>query len=123
VAIINNPAEMHTWVCIFRTVKFHGLKKSNLGLKTQAGLSKINVPLVINELLNETSSSSEDESFLNVLFITITNAESGKKRITKIVNFESTVVASCDNQQFRKGFRMNRSSMQFIAFEFLNSED
>jgi hypothetical protein len=43
VAITNNPAEMHIWVCIFQTVKFHGLKKSNLGLKTQAGLSKMNV--------------------------------------------------------------------------------
>jgi hypothetical protein len=29
--------------------------------------------LVINELLNETSSSSEDESYLNVLFITNTD--------------------------------------------------
>jgi hypothetical protein len=73
--------------------------------------------LVINELLNETSLSSEDESYLNVLFIT--NAESGKRRIAKIVNFESTVVASWDSQQFRKVFRMNRSSMQFIPFEFL----
>jgi hypothetical protein len=35
---------MHIRVCIFQTVKFHGLKKSNLGLKTQAGLSKMNVP-------------------------------------------------------------------------------
>jgi hypothetical protein len=47
VAITNNPAEMHIQVCIFQTVKFHGLKKSNLGLKTQAGLSKMNVPLVM----------------------------------------------------------------------------
>jgi hypothetical protein len=39
------------------------------------------------------------------------------------LSFESTVVAAWDNQQFRKVFRMNRSSMQFIAFEFLNSED
>jgi hypothetical protein len=77
--------------------------------------------LVINELLNETSSSSEDESYLDVLLMT--NADSGKRRIAKIVNFESTVVAAWDNQQFRKVFRMNRSSMQFIAFEFLNSEN
>jgi hypothetical protein len=35
----------------------------------------------------------------------------------------STVVAAWDNQQIRKLFRMNRSSMQFIAFEFENSED
>jgi hypothetical protein len=49
--------------------------------------------------------------------------QSGKRRIAKIVSFESTVVAAWDNQQFRKVFRMNRSSMQFIAFEFLNSED
>jgi hypothetical protein len=34
-----------------------------------------------------------------------------------------SVVAAWDNQQFRKVFRMNRSSMQFIPFEFLNSED
>jgi hypothetical protein len=47
--------------------------------------------LVINELLNETSSSFEDESYLDVLLIT----ESGKRRIAKIVNFElSTVVAA-----------------------------
>jgi hypothetical protein len=76
--------------------------------------------LAINELLNETSSSSEDESYLDFLFTT--NAESNKS-ITKIVNFKSTVVAAWDNQQFRKVFRMNRSSMQFIAFEFLISED
>jgi hypothetical protein len=62
--------------------------------------------LVINELLYETSSSSEDESYLNGLFIT--NAESGKRRIAKIVNFESTVVAAWDNQQFRKVFPMNQ---------------
>jgi hypothetical protein len=37
---------MHIRVCIFQTVKFDGLKKSNLGLKTQAGLSKMNVPLM-----------------------------------------------------------------------------
>jgi hypothetical protein len=43
-------------------------------------------------MLNETSSSSEDESDLGVLLIT--NAESGKRRIAKIVNFESTVVAA-----------------------------
>jgi predicted RNA-binding protein with EMAP domain len=73
--------------------------------------------LVINEL----SSSSEDESYLDVLLNT--NADSGKRRIAKIVNFESTVVAAWDNQQFIKVFRMNRSSMQFIEFEFLNSED
>jgi hypothetical protein len=49
--------------------------------------------LVINELLNETSSSSEDESYWDVLLITlITNAVSGKRIIAKIVNFESTVV-------------------------------
>jgi hypothetical protein len=77
--------------------------------------------LVINELLNETSSSSEDESYFDVLLIT--NTDSGKRRIAKIVNFESTVVAAWDSQQFRKVFRMNRSSMQFIAIEFLNSED
>jgi hypothetical protein len=46
VAITNNPAEMHIWVCIFQTVKFDGLKKCKLGLKTQAGLSKMNVPLM-----------------------------------------------------------------------------
>jgi hypothetical protein len=57
--------------------------------------------LVMNKLLNETSSSSEDESYLDVLLIT--NA--------KIVNFESTVVPAWGNQQFRKVFRMNRSSM------------
>jgi hypothetical protein len=51
--------------------------------------------LVINELLNETSSSSEDKSYLDVLLIT--NADSGKRRIAKIVNFESTVVAAWDN--------------------------
>jgi hypothetical protein len=70
-------------------------------------------------LLNETSSSSKDESYLDVLIIN--NAESDKRRIAKIVNFESTVVAAWDNQdnqQFRKVFRMNRSSRQFIAFEF-----
>jgi hypothetical protein len=61
--------------------------------------------LAINELLNETSSSSEDESYLDFLFTT--NAESDKS-ITKIVYFESTVVAAWDNQQFRKVFRMNR---------------
>jgi hypothetical protein len=77
--------------------------------------------LVINELLNETSSSSEDESYLDVLLITY--AVSGKRRIAKIVNFESTVVAAWDNQQLRKVFRMNRSSMQFIPFEFLKPED
>jgi predicted RNA-binding protein with EMAP domain len=77
--------------------------------------------LVINELLNETSSSSEDESYLDNLLIT--NAASGKRRIEKIVNFQSTVVAAWDNQQFRKVFRMNRSTMQFIPFEFLDSED
>jgi hypothetical protein len=44
VAITNNPAEINIRVCIFQTVKFDGLKKSNLGLKTQAGLSKMNVP-------------------------------------------------------------------------------
>jgi hypothetical protein len=81
--------------------------------------------LVINELLNETSSSSEDESYLDVLLIA--NADSGKRRIAKMVNFGSTVVAArvaaWDNQQFRKVFRMKRSSVQFIAFEFLNSED
>jgi hypothetical protein len=68
--------------------------------------------------------SSEDESFLDVLLIT--NAESGKRRIAKNVNFESTVVAAWDNQQsqqFRKVFWMNRSSMQFNAFEFLNFEN
>jgi hypothetical protein len=37
---------MHFRVCIFQTVKYHGLKNSNLGLKTQAGLSKMNVPLM-----------------------------------------------------------------------------
>jgi hypothetical protein len=72
-------------------------------------------------LLSETSSSSEDGSYLDVLLIT--NAESGKRRIAKIVNFESAVVAAWDNQQSRKVFRMNRSSMQFIEFQFLNSED
>jgi hypothetical protein len=81
--------------------------------------------LVINELLNETSSSSQDESYLDVLLIA--NADSGKRRIAKMVNFGSTVVAArvaaWDNQQFRKVFRMKRSSVQFIAFEFLNSED
>jgi hypothetical protein len=46
-----------------------------------------------------------------------------QERIAKIVNFESTVAVAWDNQQFRKLFRMNRSSMQFIAFGFLNSED
>jgi hypothetical protein len=44
VAITNNPAEMQIRVFIFQTVIFHGLKKSNLDLKTQAGLSKMNVP-------------------------------------------------------------------------------
>jgi fructose-1,6-bisphosphatase len=49
--------------------------------------------LVINELLNETSSSSEDESYWDVLLITlISNAVSGKRIVAKIVNFESTVV-------------------------------
>jgi hypothetical protein len=76
--------------------------------------------LVINELLNETSWSSEGESYLDVLLIT--NTDSGKRRIAKIVNFESTVVAAF-GIKFRKIFRMNRSSMQFIPFEFLNSED
>jgi hypothetical protein len=67
--------------------------------------------LVINELLNETSSFSEDESYLDVFLIT--NADSGKRRIAKVVNSESTVVAAWDNlgdnQQFRKVFWMNRS--------------
>jgi hypothetical protein len=65
--------------------------------------------LVINELLNETSSSSEDESFLDVLLIT--NADSGKRRIAKIVIYESTVVAAWNDQQFRKMFRMNRKQI------------
>jgi hypothetical protein len=54
----------------------------------------------------------------NLDALLITNADSGKRRIAKIVNFESTVVAAWDNQQLV--FRMNRSSMQFIPFEFLN---
>jgi hypothetical protein len=69
--------------------------------------------------VRKSSSSSEDESYLDVLLITslITNADSGR-RIVKIVNFESTVVAAWDNQQFGKVFRMNGSSMQFFPFEF-----
>jgi hypothetical protein len=44
VAITNNPAEMQIRLFIFQTVIFHRLKKSNLCLKTQAELSKMNVP-------------------------------------------------------------------------------
>jgi hypothetical protein len=51
VAITNNPAEMHIRVCIFQTVKFDGLKKSNLGLKTQAGLSKMKRAISVDKNL------------------------------------------------------------------------
>jgi hypothetical protein len=79
--------------------------------------------LLINELLNETSSSSEDEIYWAVLLITlITNAVSGKRRIKNCKNCQLRInCGSCfwDNRQFRKVFRMKR----FIPFEFLNSED
>jgi hypothetical protein len=57
--------------------------------------------LLINELLNETSSSSEK------------NCKNCQLRINcgSWLGITSLV------------FRMNRSSMQFIPFEFLNSED